>query len=232
MDIHLKSDKEYWHRYLDFYEENCFKYLSDSQWIMEWGVDQGASIQLLLERFPKAKVVGIDILPQQDSWPKQVSYRKIDQSQRDLVRYMYSQDNWKYDLIIEDGSHKVEHQAICLLESLPRINSNGYYIAEDLQTNLEVEGSTLYLLLALEHNLRKGKLFPNGFNSKYFTREEVVAISSMVDSIKIYRRATLPDECYMCRKDEYYDYNRLECVNCHIPLYNSNESITAIIKVK
>jgi len=41
----------------------------------------------------------------------------------------------KYDIIIDDGSHKVTHQILTFETLFPRLNSGGIYVVEDLHTS-------------------------------------------------------------------------------------------------
>jgi hypothetical protein len=70
----------YWHRYTDIYEE-VFKSLGTVSEVLEFGVLEGNSIRWLAERFPEARILGLDILPQTKKWPqsRRIEYIQLDQ---------------------------------------------------------------------------------------------------------------------------------------------------------
>src|SRR6185503_8488856 len=76
----VHSDKYYWHRYIDTYLK-AFPLLGDVRRVVEFGVHHGASIRWLAECFPRADIIGADILPLQNDWPAghRFSYRQLDQ---------------------------------------------------------------------------------------------------------------------------------------------------------
>ena len=88
MDVSQESDKGYWHGYLEFYEKHFPQVINGL--IVEFGVQQGYSLRYLAEKFPNAKIVGVDILEQKSSWPVQnnISYCQVDQgSESDIVSF-------------------------------------------------------------------------------------------------------------------------------------------------
>ncbi len=113
----IESDKHYWHRYTELYE-NAFRKLGEVARIVEFGVSHGASIRWLLEYFPSAQITGLDILPVQPDWPisERITYRQVDQGDRAAVRAALYQLAGPVDIIIEDGSHIPQHQATLLAD--------------------------------------------------------------------------------------------------------------------
>lgn len=131
-----QSDKFFWHGYIDFYLSHLPIKIVGT--IVEFGVFKGNSIRWLLEQFPNSKYIyGIDILPQQDSWPinQRVIYRQLDQNKEDQVRGFFDEIEAP-SLIIEDGSHLPSHQSRCLKHGMNALESGGHYIVEDIQTSL------------------------------------------------------------------------------------------------
>ena len=74
----VDSDKFYWHRYGPVYS-NVFERTSSPKVIVEFGVLEGASVRWLANRFPNARIFGLDILDQQESWPvdERITYLKV-----------------------------------------------------------------------------------------------------------------------------------------------------------
>jgi hypothetical protein len=133
LDKTYLSDKLYWHGYIPFYE-NFFS-SRDIKIIAEFGVYKGNSIRWLLERFPGSEIYGADILPLQPTWPKSENFHftQLDQGDSKQVKFFLKQQT--FDLIIEDGSHLVQHQINCLIEGMENLAPNGIYILEDIQTS-------------------------------------------------------------------------------------------------
>lgn len=63
----------------------------------------------------------------------------------------------------------------------------------------------------------------------YFTEAEIREIDSRIKAIVLYRRATLPLQCYACNGVDF-DLARLTC-ECGTPLYTDDDSMTALIYV-
>ena len=127
------SDKVYWHNYINFYE-GFFAGKSFSN-IVEIGVLNGNSMRWLLERFPEARIYGADIVPLQENWPRdpRICYVQMDQGDAAQVRKLFSLA--AFDLIIEDGSHRPDHQITALVEGIRSLNNGGIYILEDIHTS-------------------------------------------------------------------------------------------------
>ena len=79
-DNHLESDKQYWHRYNEFYE-STLNSIPEATKILEFGVFRGSSIRWLLKKFPLSNIYGCDILDPTEHWPlsDRVTYFKMDQ---------------------------------------------------------------------------------------------------------------------------------------------------------
>ena len=106
--------------------------------VVEFGVLHGASIRWLAECFPRAEIIGADILPEQPEWPRdpRISYRQVDQADRQTVSHQCSNSiEGDVELIIDDGSHMPRHQASCLAEGMARVRPGGLYIVEDICTS-------------------------------------------------------------------------------------------------
>ena len=129
------SDKSFWHGYTAFYEGLLPADIDGL--IIEFGVFKGNSVRWLLARYPRARIVGVDILPVQAEWPvdPRVEYRQADQGSEDQMAALLA-DLPPPQLIIEDGSHVPAHQARCLRLGMDRLLPGGLYILEDAHTSL------------------------------------------------------------------------------------------------
>jgi len=136
MEIHC-SDKGTHHSYIEIYEKLFKKYKTESINLLEIGVNRGYSLYTWKNYFTNAKnLVGIEYQPN-------IVYKK------DGVKLIYSDINdinhvnnelgdMKFDIIIDDGSHRIEDQLFAFEYLNTRLNTNGLYIIEDIQ-NLETD---------------------------------------------------------------------------------------------
>ena len=122
------------HDYLEKYEKHL-GHLRDTKFnLLEIGVAGGHSLRAWQEIFPKANIYGIDIDPK----------CKAHESDRIKV-FIGSQTDGDFlnktmdeigdvSVIIDDGSHIMEHEIFSFETLFPRLNPNGHYIFEDLAT--------------------------------------------------------------------------------------------------
>ena len=129
------------HQFLDFYE-NAFKdYRHKEIKILEIGIDKGASIAMLREYFTKAEIHATDVI---QSYLENIENKKLynvkcnylDQSNKESLE-KYFDDHGTFDIIIDDGSHKMSHQKLTFNVCMDKgLNENGIYVLEDLHTSL------------------------------------------------------------------------------------------------
>jgi SAM-dependent methyltransferase len=125
-----------WQHYFEIYDNHFKKFRHKKVKILEIGVGEGGSLQMWKKYFGcKAEIFGIDI----NEKCKQFEEKRItiiigDQSDRQFLRDT-AQKHGPFDLVIDDGSHIMEHQIITFEEMFPVINLNGIYLCEDLHTS-------------------------------------------------------------------------------------------------
>lgn len=249
------SDKFFWHRYIEFYD-SVFQHIEEPVSVCEIGIYRGDSIQWLLTRFPKATIFAADILPFQAEWPNssRVKYFQFDQSNKPALEDFFCIS--RPEIIIEDGSHIPEHQAVCLVSGVKALKSNGggIYILEDVHTShpyyvssqqeakncVELEkledfrGNAFTLLMAIQHlkDLRIGldaqSLEKLSLNSLFEADEVRLLYDSIID-IQLYRRTKLPIRCYNC-KSSSFDYHNQKCI-CGVPIFSDTDSMSFALTV-
>ena len=123
------------HDYLSFYERYFCGLRDDKLTLLEIGVLNGASLKVWEAYFPNAAVIGADINPACRRFAgDRVSIETMDQGNiEDLVQLGIR--HGPFDVIIEDGSHRWDHQITTLRTLFPFLRNGGYYVVEDLQTN-------------------------------------------------------------------------------------------------
>ena len=243
----VDSDKHYWHRFIETYRA-AFAVLGDVRRVIEFGVLHGASVRWLSTCFPRAEIIGADLLPQQPDWPRdgRISYRQIDQADRDAVRSMLDGIAGEVDLVIDDGSHIPQHQASCLAEGMARLRPGGLYILEDIATSHPLHAgfahhsilngsrvpNALNVLLAIQHIRDTGRRHDSDIATSlaapgFLNASDVVALLATIDRVAIHKRTQLPLRCYACGGSDF-DYVLWLC-QCGAELYHPADSMTALI---
>jgi hypothetical protein len=237
------SDKHYWHRYTETYRAALANFAPVRQ-VVEFGVLHGASIRWLAEWFPDAAIIGADILPQRPEWPEdaRIGYRQVDQADRAAIRAMLAGIAGDVDLIIDDGSHVPQHQAVCLAEGMARVRNGGLYVLEDICTSHPLHptfarghsrvANALNVLLAIQHCRDIGRDFGSEIAvalaaPEFLSVADVETLSAMTGHVEIYKRTQLPLRCYACGGNEF-DYVKWLC-RCGTELYHPADSMTALV---
>lgn len=102
--------------------------------LLEIGVSFGGSLKMWDEYFNhKCNIIGVDIeekrFKKSDLENGRITIKIGDQSNEDFLKTL---GDTKYDLIIDDGSHKPDHQLISFKILFNFLNNGGIYIIEDL----------------------------------------------------------------------------------------------------
>jgi len=140
-----KSDKGTDHAYIQHYYNNIFKG-RDIKNLIEIGVQMGRSINLWSKYFGSdTTIYGVDINLNRvdtsikfDDNVKLIEKNAIDES-------LTSSLPNNIDVIIDDGSHKLEHQLKAFELLFPSLNDEGIYIIEDIQNIDDTKDSFLSL---------------------------------------------------------------------------------------
>ena len=152
-----QTDKAYVHSFTEVYEDYFKNYTNPK--ILEIGVYNGASMETYNEYFNyECTILGIDNGEQLRYAPSHfnISIAIADQSN---PAYLANRVGTGYDIIIDDGSHFVEHQINCFEALKNKVNKKGIYIIEDLHAcyhefyNPNGITNTVDYLLGLQKNL-------------------------------------------------------------------------------
>ncbi len=132
-----QTDKGDGHYFAEIYHHFFSEHRDSVTKLAEIGIYKGGSLLMWSDYFKNAKIYGLDI-------------NKIDLNHDNIITCQVNQNDPKqlndfiqsyggdFDIIIDDGSHIMEHQQRsfgCLFNS---VKSNGYYIIEDMQTSLQL----------------------------------------------------------------------------------------------
>lgn len=117
--------------YLDIYHSYFAAERESFKTVFEIGVLRGESLRMWEEYFPKAEIWGLDINPAAAS-VKSAIIRVVTGSQTDPDAIACVAPKNNFDLVVDDGSHVVNHIVRTFELIWPRVNPGGFYCIEDL----------------------------------------------------------------------------------------------------
>lgn len=121
------------HNYLNKYEFFLNKWKDAEFVFLELGVLKGASLEMWGNYFKQAKIYGVDINPECKKHERE--NRKViigDLGNEDVLEKI---GELNPTIIVDDASHLWSHQIKAIYHLLPRLQSGGVYIMEDLETS-------------------------------------------------------------------------------------------------
>lgn len=144
----IYTDKGTTHSYLDLYETLLSPIKDTALNVLEIGIGDfedknGGSLLLWKNFFTKAKIFGIDILPENRVLDELlhdksvILYCNSDGYNRDFI--LKNLNNIKFDLLLDDGPHTLESQEKFIELYSPLLNENGILIIEDVQDINDLE---------------------------------------------------------------------------------------------
>lgn len=140
------------HNYTDIYEAYLERYRRAAITILEIGLGVvgdkwdarivhghnigGASLKMWYDYFPNGSIYGIDINPCLYLDNDRIKTFTADQGNvHDLEAFTEATKGIDFDIIIDDGSHRPDHQQISLSFFFRKLKSGGLYFIEDLAFN-------------------------------------------------------------------------------------------------
>jgi hypothetical protein len=164
------------------------------------GTEGGHSLNLWLEYFSNASVFTFDIedMSQHPSIKDnpRVKFFQGDQNNREDFTSMYNSfGNEQFDFIIEDGSHRHDHQMISFGHLIKYVKSGGFYILEDMT----IPGQEVFgvrndeTLPALENLRATGKINCSHMLSeeKSYIEENFLSLDIMTDVLGKYATSVI-----------------------------------------
>ncbi len=142
--------------YMPLYEFYINKWKDKEINLMEIGVSNGASIKMWHDYFKKAKIHGIDINPKSKFMKERIKIYIGDQSDKEFLESVCKDK--QFDIIIDDGGHKMSQQIGSFEILWKYLKPGGFYVIEDLHTSyhkfyLNLDYTTMDFLLAKLHDL-------------------------------------------------------------------------------
>lgn len=141
--------------------------------------DQVPSLQMWLEYFPNAEVIGADIEDFRWFSHPRVRIHRVDQGDRNMLAELGATEK-PLDIIIDDGSHASVHQHLTLGVLFPSLKPGGLFVIEDLDwqpPEIPSNGAPL-----VKDVLNAMKL-SGSFASNVMTEAEAKFIADEVDEI-------------------------------------------------
>jgi cephalosporin hydroxylase len=124
-----------WVHYFPIYERHFSWYRNKSLTFLEIGVARGGSLPMWQRFFgPMAKIVGIDIDEKCKAHEVPGTFVRIgDQSDEKFLQSLIDEFGVP-DVVLDDGSHRMDHIAKSFHFLYPKLPKNGVYMVEDLHT--------------------------------------------------------------------------------------------------
>ena len=120
------------HNYLPYYWMHFRDIRTEVGKVLEIGVQTDRSIRMWEEFFPNATIYGLDIDPACEQLAGGRCEIFIgDQSDHSVLRRVVDRAGGHFDIVIDDGSHRVEHQLASFDYLFPTLSDHGIYAVED-----------------------------------------------------------------------------------------------------
>lgn len=122
--------------YTEVYENYFNKWRLNNINFLEIGIHDprfpGASISAWTEYFPNANFYGYDIVDCIKFEKPRVKTFKGDQNSKDDLNRFIKEAACEFDIVVDDGSHILEHVLTTFTYIFPKLKNGGYYFIEDL----------------------------------------------------------------------------------------------------
>lgn len=161
------------HNYTDIYEAYLERYRLSALTILEIGLGVtgdrwkaqiatgrnaagGASLRMWYDYFPNAMIYGIDINDGSYLNNDRINVFIADQGRvEDLEAFVKASGVAEFDIVIDDGSHRPDHQQVSLSFFFKLLRSGGLYFIEDLRNNGIGDGATIRGNVSRVQNTRR-----------------------------------------------------------------------------
>jgi cephalosporin hydroxylase len=186
--------------YFAAYERHFSNFVGRPVLMFEIGTGEGGSSQMWKRYFgPLAQIVTIDINPERASLQEtQIAVRIGSQADTGFLEELINEFGTP-DIVLDDGSHQMEHVTTTFRYLYPRTAHNGVYLVEDLHTAYWEEygggfrkpGSFIEtckdLIDELNADYTRGMLPPTQFSTQTVSMH-------IYDSIVVFERGRIPDK--------------------------------------
>jgi trans-aconitate methyltransferase len=155
--------------------------------VLEIGIYQGESLDMLSHFFNDAIIHGIDISDCSNLNSEKIKTHQHNQEIIGDLNEFIENVGGNFDLIIDDGGHTMKQQQLSFGVLFKHLKKGGVYIIEDLHTSLwssHISSDDVITTLEMLNQLNEtGKLLSNHISDK-----DKKYIEESIDSIKIWSR--------------------------------------------
>ena len=124
-----------WHHYLPIYDRYFSRYRGTDFKFLEIGVSEGGSLDMWRKYFgEKATIFGIDINPDCAQFDGKSGQVRIGSQDDEAFLAATVAEMGGVDVVLDDGSHHMDHIRKTLLALYPKVSQGGVYMIEDLHT--------------------------------------------------------------------------------------------------
>ena len=181
------------HNYVAMYELLFSPLRKQTHRILEIGVLKGHSLRLWEGYFPSAQIFGLDIDSKTEHDTRRIKTFIADQGKREDLAKVLAVTGKEFDIIVDDGGHRMNHQQISLGVLFPALKSGALYVIEDIHTSfpqfapgygVEPDGqNSTYAMIDRFVRTRK-------IQSKYLTEPESNYLSENISHCLYFWRST------------------------------------------
>ena len=134
--IKYNTDKSsLFHNYAEIYDLFFRNLKNQTVNLLEIGVALGNSLRMWKEYFTNQNIFGIDINPECKKFEEDRIKIYIGKQKDKSFLKRVIDDIKKIDIIIDDGSHIIDHQIKSFTVLFPELKENGFYLIEDLHSS-------------------------------------------------------------------------------------------------
>jgi cephalosporin hydroxylase len=174
---HFKTDKYGTHFYTPHYQAH-FQHLREQPIrLLEIGIggysragQGGNSLRMWKHFFPNGQIVGLDIEDKSFVEEERIKVYQGDQSDPELLAKINAESG-PFDIIIDDGSHRVWHVLPSFEALFPMLVDGGYYVIEDIQSSYWPEWGGSEDLNSTETSMALAKRLTDSLNYEEFVTE-------------------------------------------------------------
>ena len=186
----------YHHNYVEIYESFFSPLRNRKLRLLEIGVLHGDSVRLWEAYFPSAQIFGVDIVSKTQYDTQRIKTLVADQGKREDLASLIAAAGTAFDVILDDGGHRMEQQQISFGILFAALNSGGLYIIEDIHTSFP----ELYPGYGVE---------PDGKNSTYamidrFVKTGKIRSKYLTDTENDYLSNNLSHCLYFLRPNRFH----------------------------
>ena len=130
----LPTDKATMHHYIPVYDKVLapYKRANEEVRLLEVGVKKGGSMKLWREYFPQAaQIFGADVDSTITAFPRDMGIKTVVLDSTDQKQVKQTMQGRKFDIIVDDGCHRLSCIRQTFLNLLPFLKTDGVYIVED-----------------------------------------------------------------------------------------------------